>query len=169
MHLEYFKKEILPLKNKLFRFAKSYLGDAESAEDIVQDVFIKIWNKRTDLDKVKNKEAWCMIITKNLVMDHFRKNKYRQINQNKTVEMTIDNQSPDVVYEQSEVTELINDLIDTLPVRQKEVIILREFEQYSYQQIGEIMGLDLNLVKVTLYRARDNLRKKLLNTKRYGS
>ena len=62
----------------------------------------------------------------------------------------------------------IKKLIDSLSEKQKQVIILRDIEGYTYQEIGEIIGIDQNLVKVTLFRARENVRKKLLKTDQYG-
>jgi RNA polymerase sigma factor (sigma-70 family) len=72
------------------------------------------------------------------------------------------------MVEQSEIKSDIGKLIDSLSGKQKQVIRLRDIEGYTYQEIGEIIGIDQNLVKVTLFRARENLRKKLLKTDRYG-
>ena len=73
--LEYFKKEIIPLKNKLFRYAISFVKDVDEAEDVVQEVFLKMWNKRTELKKVKNVEAWGMTITRNHSLDVLKRRK----------------------------------------------------------------------------------------------
>jgi RNA polymerase sigma-70 factor (ECF subfamily) len=168
MYLEYFKKEIIPLKNKLYRFARSYLRNDTQAEDIVQDVFLKLWDKRKELEKVQNIEAWSMKMTKNRVLDHIRSDRNYSADE---VDMKIyehNNESPDIIYERYETQTDVRKMIELLPEKQKEVIILREIEGYPYQKIGEIMGIDLNLVKVTLFRARENLRKKILKTERYG-
>jgi RNA polymerase sigma-70 factor (ECF subfamily) len=60
-------------------------------------------------------------------------------------------------------------LIDALPDKQKEVIHLRDVEGFSYQEIVEILDMDLNLVKVTLFRARSTIKTKLLNAEAYGT
>jgi len=165
MHLEYFKKEILPLKQKLYRYARYYFKNEEQAEDIVQDVFLKLWDKREEFNKINNIEAWCMTMTKHMVLDNLRTNRYYQIDLNNN---EFDDQTPDLIIEREETTKEVRTMIESLPVKQKEVIILREIEGYTYQEIGNIMGIDQNLVKVTLFRARENLRKKILKTERYG-
>jgi RNA polymerase sigma factor (sigma-70 family) len=76
--------------------------------------------------------------------------------------------TPEKLMERDEIRTDIHGFIQTLPEKQKEVIILREIEGYSYEQISGIMGIEQNLVKVTLFRARENLRKKILKTERYG-
>lgn len=168
MYLEYFKKEILPLKKKIYRYARSYLKNDALAEDIVQEVFLKLWNRRNDFKQINNMEAWSMTITKNLVYDKFRSQRSysmdpRDMNQNE-----YDHETPEKIMERTETRLDVRKMIESLPDKQKEVIILREIEGYSYQKIGEIMGIDQNLVKVTLFRARDNLRRKILKTERYG-
>src|SRR6187549_2289084 len=72
MNLEAFQNRILPVKNKLFRFALKFLGNEEEAKDIVQEVFIRVWNGREQMNEVQNWEAWCMRITKNLSLDRIR-------------------------------------------------------------------------------------------------
>ena len=69
MHLEYFKNEIFPLKDKLFRYAYSLLKDRAEAEDVVQEVFMRLWQKRDELINIKNIEAWNMTMTRNLTLD----------------------------------------------------------------------------------------------------
>jgi RNA polymerase sigma-70 factor (ECF subfamily) len=168
MHLEYFKNEILPLKDKLFRYAFSFLKERAESEDVIQEVFIRLWQKRNDLVQIKNIEAWSMTMTRNLAFDRIKTRKlvFRDLN-------TAENSSaidpgPDILVEQTEMMAGIQQLIDSLSEKQKQVIVLRDIEGYSYQEIGEIIGIDQNLVKVTLFRARENIRKKLLKTDQYG-
>jgi len=168
MYLEYFKKEIIPLKQKLYRFARSYLKNETHAEDIVQEVFLKLWDKRNELSRINNIEAWSMTVTKNLVFDKIRSQKSYSMNPQDIKINEYDSETPDLIMERTETRMNVRKMIESLPEKQKEVIILREIEGYSYQNIGEIMGIDQNLVKVTLFRARDNLRKKILKTERYG-
>src|SRR6478752_4553503 len=77
MDLETFQTRVFPVKNKLFRFAFRMLGSSEEAKDVVQEVFIKIWNGRDQLEGIQNMEAWCMRITKNLSLDRLRQQQRR--------------------------------------------------------------------------------------------
>ena len=168
MHLEYFKNEIFPLKDKLFRYAYSLLKDRAEAEDVVQEVFIRLWQKRDDLKHIDSIEAWSMTMTRNLTLDKFRTRKLEFLALNNAENIADTRAVPDVMVEQSEIKTDIDKIIDSLSGKQKQVIRLRDIEGYTYQEIGEIIGIDQNLVKVTLFRARENLRKKLLKTDRYG-
>lgn len=168
MHLEYFKNQILPLKNKLFRYALSFIKNRAESEDIVQEVFMKIWQKRQDLDQVQNIEAWSMTMTRNLTLDKLKSKRLDFNNLNPAENAVSTDSGPDLLLEQSETMIGIRNMIDSLNEKQKQVIILRDVEGYTYQEIGDIMGIDQNLVKVTLFRARENVRKKLLKTDRYG-
>src|SRR5258708_5596234 len=72
MDLEAFQNRVMPAKNKLFRFAWRLLENEEEAKDVVQEVLIRVWNGREQMDSVQNWEAWCMRITKNLSLDRIR-------------------------------------------------------------------------------------------------
>ena len=168
MHLKYFKNEILPLKDKLFRYAFSYNKDKSESEDIVQEVFIRLWQKRKNLDKIKNIEAWSMTITRNLTFDKLKANRLEFKDLHHVEDKAQENFNPEQMVEQSETLTGIRKIIDSLSEKQKQVIVLRDIEGHTYQEIGDIIGIDQNLVKVTLFRARENVRKKLLRTDQYG-
>ncbi|MBY0435566.1 MAG: sigma-70 family RNA polymerase sigma factor, partial [Cyclobacteriaceae bacterium] len=77
MDLETFQNLVFPVKNKLFRFAYRLLGSSDDAKDVVQEVFIKVWNGREQLNEIQNLEAWCMRITKNMSLDRLRQQQRR--------------------------------------------------------------------------------------------
>jgi len=167
MHLEYFKKKILPLKDKLFRYALNYLKESSVAEDVIQEVFLKLWRNRKELNKIKNIEAWSMTMTKNISLDVLKRNKVEYTDPVFIKEPMMRASAPDNLLEQSELKGSVHEIIESLSEKQRQVVFLRDIEGYSYKEISEIIGIDQNLVKVTLFRARENLRKKLLNTDRY--
>jgi len=169
MNLEAFQNQVLPVKNKLFRFALRFLGNEEEAKDVVQEVFIRVWNGREQMEQVQNWEAWCMRITKNLSLDRVRSLARKQT---QPIEQSYDvrHESP-TPLESTEVMESmqrITQLIATLPEKQRQVIHLRDVEGYSYNEISEIMELDMNQVKVNLFRARNSVREKLIRINAYG-
>lgn len=75
MELEDFKIKVIPLKGKLFRFAKRLMNSREEAEDIVQEVFIRLWNRREKLDEYRSIEALAMVTTRNLCLDKIKQRK----------------------------------------------------------------------------------------------
>ncbi len=169
MNLESFKSRILPSKNKLFRFAYRILESEEEAKDVVQEVLIKVWNGRDQMEGVQNWEAWCMRLTKNLSLDYIRSRQRKPTDPiSEGFDVRQEGATPDLKTELSESTQRINQLIASLPEKQRQVIHLRDVEGYSYNEICEILDLDMSQVKVNLFRARNSVREKLQKINAYG-
>lgn len=170
MSLEAFKIRVLPSKDKLYRFALKILGDPEEARDVVQEVFIKVWNKRDEMDRLENMEAWCMRLTRNLALDKLKSSKRKltdSLDQNYEVSMG-ETATPYRSTELNDTMKSIGKYIAALPDKQKHIIQLRDVEGYSYNEICEILEIDMNQVKVNLFRARKSVRENLLNANAYG-
>ena len=169
MDVAQFKNEILPLKNKLFRFALNIVKDEDLAKDVVQECLIKVWEKRNDLKLVHNIEAWCMQVTKNKALDKLRS---KHMSRTDLFEVKLDTRkerdTPYVVTEREDVMGRIKGLIAQLPERQREVMQLRDIEGYTYKEIGETLEIDINLVKTNLFRARRKLKESLIKENAYG-
>ncbi len=166
MTVETFKIEVLPIKNKLYRFAKRLLKNATEAEDIVQEVFIRLWSRRERLSEYKSIEAFAMIITKNLCLDNLKSKR------NKTGELTdkYERMTDATPYEKVELTDTYNkvqEIINTLPEQQKMIIHLRDIEGYEFNEIAEIVQISSNTIRVNLSRARKKVRETLSNTYNY--
>ncbi len=169
MNLEAFQNRVLPAKNKLFRFAFRMLGSSEEAKDVVQEVMIKVWNGREQMAEVQNMEAWCMRITKNLSLDKLRSRQRRATDSiDEGFEVRQEALSPHENTELNESMLRINRLIAALPEKQRQVIHLRDIEGYSYNEICEMLELDMSQVKVSLFRARNAVREKLVKMNAYG-
>ncbi|MEN0003265.1 MAG: RNA polymerase sigma factor [Bacteroidota bacterium] len=168
MDLNQFKSTVLPIKNKLYRFALRMLGDPAEAEDVVQEVLIKVWNQRADLTEVNNIEAWCMRLTKNKAIDKLRL-KHRNMQDLETVyDLQETSQSPYAKTAYSDTLKQIKQLMEELPEKQKQVMHLRDIEGMPYQEISDSLEMSMSNVKVNLFRARQNIRAKLLKTESYG-
>ncbi len=169
MDLETFENRVLPSKNKLFRFALRFLESEEEAKDIVQEVFIRVWNGRNEMDQVQNWEAWCMRITRNLSLDRLRLMKTRSTRSlEESYNVRHNGMTPHESTEMGESMNKIAQMISALPEKQRQVIHLRDVEGYSYQEICDILELDMNQVKVNLFRARNSVREKLTKIDAYG-
>ena len=170
MSLEAFKTKVLPVKDKLYRFALKLVKSEPEAQDIVQEVLIKVWEKRNELDEVENMEAWCMRVTRNLSLDKL-KSKHASKTSGMEEDFEISQGEKVTPYrstEMKDIMENIGNLISSLPDKQKQVIQLRDVEGFSYKEIGDIMEIDMNQVKVNLFRARKAVRENLLNINAYG-
>ena len=169
MDVAQYKDEILPMKNKLFRFALNIVRDEDLAKDVVQECLIKVWEKRNDLKLVHNLEAWCMQVTKNKALDKLRS---KHVSRTDLFEVKLDTRkerdTPYVMTERGDVMGRVKSLIAQLPERQREVMQLRDIEGYTYKEIGETLEIDINLVKTNLFRARRKLKESLIKENAYG-
>lgn len=165
MTKEEFKTCVLPTKDKLFRLAVRLLNSRQEAEDIIQDVYVKLWTMRDDLSQYNSIEALAVTITKNLCIDRLRS--YRSRKQNDSglehVQFAAGGRyDPADSLEISESMKYIHEIIQQLPDRQRLVIQMRDIEQYSYEEIAGITGLKINNIRVALSRARKNVRTEYL-------
>lgn len=169
MNFETFQNRVLPTKNKLFRFALRLVGNEEEAKDVVQEVMIRVWSGREQNEEIQNMEAWCMRITKNLSLDRIRSNNRRQTQPiDGNFDVRNNALTPHETTEQHESMQKINQLMASLPDKQRHVMHLRDVEGYSYNEICDILELDMNQVKVNLFRARNAVREKLIKVNAYG-
>jgi RNA polymerase sigma-70 factor (ECF subfamily) len=168
MDIREYKTTILPIKNKLYRFTLGIIKDTAEAQDVVQEVLIKVWNKRDELDHINNIEAWCMRLTKNLAIDKLRSKHRRTEDIETTYSLSSSESTP---FEQTAVKDSVSkikNMIADLPQKQKEVILLRDIEGFSYQEISDTLNMSLAQVKTNLFRARQQIKALFLKTESYG-
>jgi len=163
-----FEKNIYPLKDKLYRFSLSILGNIKDAEDIVQDTFVKIWNRRSQLDQIDNIEAWSMRATRNLCLDKLKKKGrlYSEIGKHSYLEdQSVDlAKALDLKDKMSEVKKIISNL----PEKQRAILSLRDIEGFSYKEISEVLDISLNDVKSGIHRGRKKIQQELIKNDEYG-
>ena len=166
MTVETFKIEVLPMKNKLYRFALRMLRNVPESEDVVQEVMIKLWVRKDKLSAYRSIEAFAMTVTKNLCLDRLK------LKSNKTEELTLRNErvtekTPYVEMETNDTYKKIRELINLLPEQQRMIIHLRDVEGYAFEEISEIMGLTENTIRVNLSRARKKIREEMIKKYSY--
>jgi RNA polymerase sigma factor (sigma-70 family) len=157
MRSEEFKSKILPLKNRLFRFAKWIVMNDLQAQDFVQDVFEKLWRMREELYRYKNPEALAMRMIKNLCLNEQKKLR-RFISDTPNDDFTEPLPSP---YEKLVIDDkkaLMAKIIGSLSQQQRIVVQLRDIEGYEIAEIASITELSENNIWVILSRARKNIR-----------
>ena len=168
MSLEAFESRVLPVKDKLYRFTLRILKNEDEAKDVVQETMIKVWNKRDEMHTYENIEAWCMRVAHNLSLDKLKAKHKRSVNLDSAYELHSNNQSPYSSAEQSDTMQAVYNYINKLPEIQKQVLKLRDVEGFSYLEISDILSLNINTVKVNLFRARKYVREQLVNVNAYG-
>lgn len=160
MDSKQFNNQVVPLSDKFFRLAKSILRNAESAQDAVQDLIVKLWEKRSSLDEVENIQAFTMRSMRNLCLDLIRR-------QRDEVELPSDVEfaelNPHQEIEQNDMVSRVKVLIDNLPELQRTIIRMRDVEGMELSEIAFITSLTENAVTVNLSRARQKIREKIMN------
>ena len=131
------------------------------AEDVIQELLIKVWKKKDQFLEITNKEAWCMTLTRNMSIDKTRKKKYRTQNIDDFHFIKDNEASPYQSVESKDNLSRIESIIDGLSDKHKTVIHLRDVEGYSYKEISEISGFTVDQIKVYLHRGRAQLRKQI--------
>ena len=126
MNLEDFNKKVMPTKNKLYRFALSYLKNEEEAKDIVQEVLLKVWKKKTSLGFYRNIEAWCMTLTKNLSLDRIKSRQFQVSALNENLPEIAGDDSPYKETELNSTVSQVKKFIEGLPEKQRDIIHLRD-------------------------------------------
>lgn len=164
-----FKTSVLPISKKLLRFATHFLKDEDEAKDVVQDVFLKLWQKRDTLGEIENIDAFAMRMTRNRCLDVIRARKVVPIDaetDRKLKEESVDVHSK---VEFSESAVQIQMLINKLPDVQRTVMQLRDIEQLTYEEIAEATELQVNAIRVNLSRARKKVRDEFLKINSDGN
>lgn len=162
-----FKRDILPLKNIIFRTALRIVLNREEAEDIVQDTLMKLWQRRDELEQVKNLEAFALSSARNLAIDR----KERMENRNVSLDDEAHNRPDegslggDSHIVQQETHHFITSIIHSLPEKQRTILQLRDIEGKNYKEIANLLSITESDVKVSLFRARSELKTRILQKK----
>ena len=163
-----FKTDVLPIHNKLLRFALQILQDEEQAKDVLQDIFLKLWQKRDELAKVENLEAFAIRMTRNRCLDVIRTRRTVSMEVVKKNRLSGEDCSDTDYLESADTTSLVKRIIAGLPDLQRTVIQLRDIEQLEYDEIAEATELNVNAIRVNLSRARKKVRDEILKIQNYG-
>lgn len=158
-----FRTDILPLKDKLFRFALRITMQREEAEDIVQEVMIKLWNNRNSWDTIDNIESYAITICRNLSLDHLRRRSNNIVPlddvESSATKLVSVIANPEQQLHEKEKIQQINAIINQLPEKQRSCMQLRDFEGKSYKEIADIMQITEDQVKINIFRARNFIKK----------
>jgi RNA polymerase sigma-70 factor (ECF subfamily) len=163
-----FKILLLPFSSRLYRLAYGLLGNREEAEDTVQEVYLKLWKMREDLGKYNSLEALSVRITRNLCLDQLRRRKTtREVHGEEERDAQIETEDPSEKLLTRERSEIMHRLINELPEPQRSLVYFRHIEGKEYHEIESLMDMKENAIRVSISRARKQLREML--QKQYAS
>lgn len=156
-----FNQLMTSLRQKLYRFALAHTKRTDEADDVVQEVALKLWERRDELSAVRSVEAYAMTAVRNRCLDHDRSVHSKTDELIETLDVTHE-QTPYKNLEQKDMAAFAKKLIGRLPELQQMVIRLRDIEEYELDEIAEILQINGNAVRTNLSRARQKIREELL-------
>lgn len=147
MTAEEYNKCVDLFADGVYRFILKNLKDEENARDIVQDAFAKMWEKVRDISFEKSK-SYLFTAAYHTMIDFIRKERRKEGIEQLT------NVNADESSGYSDLKQILDEAVEKLTEIQRSVLLLRDYEGYSYEEIGKITGLNESQVKVYIYRAR---------------
>ncbi|OFX73848.1 MAG: RNA polymerase subunit sigma-24 [Bacteroidetes bacterium GWE2_29_8] len=155
-----FNKIVEMYSDSIYRFVLKSLRDKNTAKDLMQDVYERVWIKRQNVN-IEKAKSYLFTTAYHCMIDLIK-----QKNRFVSIETANIEKNETVIIENNynNIKEIIDELSNKLPEIQKMVLMLRDYEDYSYEEIGKITGLTESQVKVYIYRARIFLKN---NLKRY--
>jgi RNA polymerase sigma-70 factor (ECF subfamily) len=154
-------------RNRVYNYARYFLRNNEDAEDVTQEVFVKMWQRCTEQnpDRIP---AWLMRVTHNLCIDVTRRRKTSvgwHVSADQVEPDSLPAQrsagDPEASFRLNETQKSLLDAMATLPARTRSIMLMHYFQGFTYEAISEILQVRLNTVKVAVHRGRKSLRKKL--------
>ncbi|MCQ2176260.1 MAG: sigma-70 family RNA polymerase sigma factor [Bacteroidales bacterium] len=161
-----FIEQYLPLKDALYRLAFCLLENGEDASDVVQELYVKLWDSRDTLDSVHNPKAYSITLMRNMCIDLIRKRKHME-------KEALDEKSeplgnpPDSVMEARENMAALSKAMAALSSTQREILQMRFFEDLSYDEISQRTGKNNLNIRVLISQARKKLERVYEKNRRY--
>lgn len=161
MNQETFKNTVFVLKDEMYRFAKRFLVSSDEAQDLVQDLMMKFWQKRDELAGL-NIKSYALKCVKNECLNKLKHETVKQnfadfhIHRSELYKMEVNNLKEKIIH-----------FINELPEKQKMVIHLKDVEEYEVSEISEVLQMEENAVRVNLMRARQKVKEQITQLMNY--
>lgn len=164
-----FRHELLPLKDKMFRLALRITLNRAEAEDVTQDILLRVWEQRESLGELRSLEAYVLTAVRNLALDRVAKTDNANVSLDVVQTDAFDSAPrPDEDMEQQESLKRVREIMSGLPEAQRTALQLREIEGHSYRETADIMNVSEANVKVLIFRARQAVKNKIDKIENYG-
>lgn len=142
--------------------------DEDLVDDLLQELFVKIWQKRNQIGAIRNVKAYFFTASRSMAINHFRQIKSQNTRMEKFMQPDMDFSTEDIIMSTESDTELksiMANALNSLPVRQREIIYLKYYEDMEYQKIAEVTGIQYQSVINHVFRALQTLRTTFKNAK----
>ena len=166
MDIQTFKKQVLPVREKVYRMSQRMLRCDADAEDTAQEVMLKLWTMRSQLAAYRNVEALAVQIGKNICINRLHARKHRSDDALDAMQDT--SPAPDLQLEAADSMATVTRIIERLPETQRMTIRLRDIEGYQPAEIAQIMGCEESAVRVNLSRARKKVKEEFFKINHFS-
>ena len=158
-----FKQRFMPHYKLLYRVAYQMTGNAQDAEDLLQDLYLKLWQKRDGLPDEAMKEAYLVKMIRNLFIEQRRIKRLDTSVELKEAYSPPDNQSLDHQIDAKDEVQKMEGLISELPEREAKIIKMHLVEERSYEEIEQDTGLSKGNIRIIVMRTRQKLKQQFQN------
>lgn len=155
-----FKNNIFSLADRIYPMVFRLLKNEEEAKDAIQEVMIVLWNRRTKLAEHPNQKGFVFLTARNYCLDLLKRRKIETVNTDVASEQ-ISSRNGHENYELKELTDAINEILSHCPEQHREILMLRDMDGCSYEEIAVITGLNVKHLRVILSRTRKFVQEKL--------
>lgn len=163
-----FKRKFLPYHRKLYRAAFHLMGNAQDAEDMVQEAYLKLWKRRDELPTdIANLEAYCVTLVKHVCHDTLRLAHLEEDGRPPEELPIVGNTNVAHEVELKDEAHQVMTLIGQLPDQQRQIMQMRDVEDLAYEEIEKATGLTSANIRVLLSRARKKIREQFLAIRNY--
>jgi len=157
-------------KDRLLNFVFRYFNNREQAEDVVQDTLIKLYTHASYYKKIAKFSTWIFTIAKNNALTELRKNKRKQTDSlwtedGKVIDINSKEQSLDVKVQNEIAIDQLNKFLDEIPENFRIAVVLRDFQELSYDEISKILEIPIGTIKSRINRGRIQLAEKMKHFK----
>lgn len=162
-----FRQHIIVLSRDVYPMARRLLGSEELARDAIQQSMMKLWENRHKLFQYDNKRAFVFKVVRNVCLDELKRKK--PILSDGDIYENLQIVNPELTQDRKEIFIFINECISTLSENQRDVIQMRDIDGLEFEEIAEILGMEVQYIRVLLSRARKAVKEKLMKIYAYGT
>ena len=156
-----FKQLFLPCHRKLFSVAYRLMSNAQAAEDMVQETFLKLWMQRDKMEKVDNPEAYSITVLRRIFYDKMRARHLQEVDKDVGSLQVSSSQNISKQLEEADEYQRVRLLINHLPEPQARIMLMRDIEDHSFEEISTETGLTEVNIRSILSRARKKIREQI--------
>ena len=161
-----YEELVLAYEKNVYNLALRMVGNAQDAEDMAQEAFLKAYNSLSGFRGDSKFSVWLYRIVNNVCLDHLRRQNRRQASslsveddegEESQLDIPDESQSPEALLERSMTKDAVRRGLQALPAEQRQILLLREIQGMSYEEIGQCLDLEPGTVKSRIFRARKRL------------